>query len=164
MKKCIYFLLILILASCSENNPEPDPVPLSTLSGRYSGSIQHDVIVPGAGGLEEIDTTLFSGIIEAQVNVVEDELSVVVTGSDRYQIPELRYEIYKVEQGAFFNQSFVTLRLLSRNQYRERVRETDPLRNYSFTFNEMRSNMTLFLRSQDPDSVYNIWIQGEKMN
>lgn len=175
MKKYLSFLLFLLLMACASPE-EPtkfnladiasDP-ELSKIQGQYFVDLQHDVISISPGGFEEFDTTYLVEDYFVDVSIVNNQVVFRFQDTGRYVLPELKYNVQRAEESKFYRFIDLHLRLMTTNEYRMKStpnQVTGPA--FRIFWNDGAFNnsdgeiLSLFLRSQDPDSLYNIHLNG----
>lgn len=170
MKPYLLLLFGVLILSCTDkDDEEPDDPGIAIIAGSYSGTLQHDVI-RNTNSFEEIDTTFVVHDILAMVSFNDQEQLIIMKflNTRSYTLPELKYSVRKIEQQDLFNWVDVHLELLTTDDYRRNANPSNfsspafriwPKSSYN-EFGQVELN--IFLRSQDPDSVYNISVIGMK--
>lgn len=170
MKPYLYLLFSFLLFSCGDKEEEEPDIPdIAFIAGSYSGFLQHDVI-RNNNSFEEIDTTFLVHDVLAKVsfNSQEQVVTMKFLNTGNYILPELKYSVRNIEQQDLFNLVDVHLELLTTDEYRRKA-SPNQIGGPAFriwpksTYNRFgQVELNIFLRSQDPDSVYNISVSGMK--
>lgn len=167
----LLFLIFLLFMSCtSSEEPEPVKPDISNISGIYFGGLQHDVISERQGLYEEIDTSLQVNDFQSIVSYESGLITFEFPKTGNYILPELKYEVNRIETSDLFGIIDVHLNLLTTQEFRMKATPNQvvlPVFRILSGDGSIRPSpgfveMTLFLRSNDPDSVYNIWVLGAK--
>ncbi|SIO07420.1 hypothetical protein [Algoriphagus halophilus] len=170
MKSYLCLLFCALLFSCTDKDEvEPDVPGITNIAGSYTGSLFHDVI-KNTNSFEEIDTTFLVHDVLTMVSFNNQEQVVTMRFQNTgiYTLPELKYSVRKIEQLDLLNIVEVHLELLTTDDYR---RKANPSQISAPAFRIWPKNslnrfeqieLNIFLRSQDPDSVYNISVIGMK--
>ncbi len=170
MKKIgVYILLgfcFLQMSACGDDDEQTSTPDLSIIQGSYDTEIQHDVI-SSASGLEVTDTSYLEDFSNTSVIFNANEVSFSFPKGGRYELPDLTYEVRDVVKWEIFDYYSVYLTLKTTSDYRMKASPNMVVQPAFIIYDDNPQNpykvdLTLFLRSQDPDSVYNIWVVGNK--
>ncbi|SIO07407.1 hypothetical protein [Algoriphagus halophilus] len=167
MKSYLYLLFCALLFSCTDKDEvEPDVPGIENIVGSYTGSLFHNVIKIN----ETFDTTYTVNGVRPVVafNDQEQIVTIQILNTGRYVLPELKYKVRKIENLEPMKIVDVYLELLNTNEYRMKAIpnqiDTPVFRIWPKNNLNRRDllQFEIFLRSQDPDSVYNISVIGVK--
>ncbi|MBN3521359.1 hypothetical protein JYB62_15215 [Algoriphagus lutimaris] len=170
MKSYLYLLCCALLLSCSNSDKveiEPRSPNISGIVGTYLGTLQHDVFKKNTGIYEVGDTTYKVDGFKTIVTYENQEVTLKFPISGDYILPELKYKVKRIEES--FSLTDVYIELFTTDEYRMRAKTNQVVfpafRIWDGTGSINGSSgveLNIFLRSQDPDSVYNIIIQGRQ--
>lgn len=167
MKSYLCLLFCALLFSCTDKDDEEPDVPgIENIVGSYTGSLFHNVIKNN----ETFDTTYTVNGVRPIVafNDQEQIVTIQILNTGRYVLPELKYKVRKIENLEPMKIVDVYLDLLNTNEYRMKASpnqiDTPVFRIWPKNNLNRRDllEFEIFLRSQDPDSVYNISVIGVK--
>jgi hypothetical protein len=158
--------LCIFVWACGDDDETQATPDISIIQGEYITTIQHDVIST-AYGFEEIDTSYVEDFFRTSVTMDGNNVTFRFPKGSRYELPDLSYEVRDVEKHEIRDDYYVYLTLRTTNEYRMK---TAPNQMVSPAFrifddqpqNQYKVELYLFLRSQDPDSVYNVYVKGYK--